>query len=88
MRERRIGIRELEANLNTLLHEVRSGTTLVLTDRPLCPAGSSCFYQRRVARPRIRFSVSSAPSGFSKFGVCRRSASTPSSTSSVVSCIK
>ena len=33
MRERRIGIRELEANLNTLLHEVRSGTTLVLTDR-------------------------------------------------------
>ena len=33
MRERRIGIRELEANLNTLLHEVRSGTTLV-PDRP------------------------------------------------------
>lgn len=33
MRERRIGIRELEANPRTLLHEVRSGTTLVLTDR-------------------------------------------------------
>ena len=33
MRERRIGIRELEANLRTLLHEVRRGTTLVLTDR-------------------------------------------------------
>ena len=32
MQERRVGIRELEENLNEWLDEVRSGTTLVLTD--------------------------------------------------------
>lgn len=32
MRERRVGIHELEANLNGCLDEVRSGTTLLLTD--------------------------------------------------------
>ena len=32
MRERRVGIQELEANLNGCLDEVRSGTTLLLTD--------------------------------------------------------
>ena len=32
MRERRIGIHELEANLTGCLKEVRSGTTLLLTD--------------------------------------------------------
>lgn len=33
MRERRIGIRELEADLIGCLDEVRSGMTLVVTDR-------------------------------------------------------
>ena len=32
MRERRIAIQELEGNLSTCLDEVRSGTTLLLTD--------------------------------------------------------
>lgn len=32
MRERSIGIRELEANLTGCLEEVRSGTTLLLTE--------------------------------------------------------
>ena len=32
MRERRIGIQELHANLSRCLEEVRSGTTLLLTD--------------------------------------------------------
>ena len=32
MRERRVGIRELEANLSGCLDEVRGGTTLLLTD--------------------------------------------------------
>ncbi len=32
MRERCIGVEELEANLSTCLAEVRSGTTLLLTD--------------------------------------------------------
>ena len=32
MRERRIGIRELHANLGRCLDEVRRGTTLLLTD--------------------------------------------------------
>ncbi|MCY4075259.1 MAG: hypothetical protein OXH04_07515 [Acidobacteria bacterium] len=34
MRERRIAIQELEGNLRTCLDEVRSGTTLLLTDGP------------------------------------------------------
>ena len=32
MRERRIGVQELKANLRGCLEEVRSGTTLLLTD--------------------------------------------------------
>lgn len=32
MRERRVGIQELETNLNGCLDEVQSGTTLLLTD--------------------------------------------------------
>lgn len=32
MQERRVGIQELEANLNRCLDEVQSGTTLLLTD--------------------------------------------------------
>ena len=32
MRERSVGIQELEANLNGCLEEVQSGTTLLLTD--------------------------------------------------------
>ncbi len=32
MRERRVGIQELEANLGGCLDEVRSGTTLLVTD--------------------------------------------------------
>ena len=32
MRERCMGVEELEANLSTCLAEVRSGTTLLLTD--------------------------------------------------------
>ncbi len=32
MRERRVGIQELEGNLSACLEEVRSGTTLLLTD--------------------------------------------------------
>ena len=32
MRERRVGIEELEANLNGCLDEVQNGTTLLLTD--------------------------------------------------------
>ena len=33
MRERRIGIQELEANPSRCLEEVKSGTTLVVTDK-------------------------------------------------------
>ena len=33
MQERRIGIQEFETNLRNCLEEVRSGTTLVLTDQ-------------------------------------------------------
>ena len=33
MQERRIGIQELEANLSGCLEEVRSGMTLVVTDK-------------------------------------------------------
>ena len=32
MRERRVGIQELEGNLGACLEEVRSGTTLLVTD--------------------------------------------------------
>jgi len=32
MRERRVGIQELEGNLSACLDEVRSGTTLLVTD--------------------------------------------------------
>ena len=32
MRERRVGIQELEGNLSACLEEVRSGTTLFVTD--------------------------------------------------------
>ena len=33
MRERRVGIQELEGNLSACLEEVMSGTTLLVTDR-------------------------------------------------------